>query len=97
MVYTACMADLVKRLKYEDLDLLLGDIVRCTSAVTGSRGRRYKFLGAMYDESDDTTPLYLELVDMRSGNLRSVRPEFVVKQVAPSKAARARQARKAAR
>src|SRR5687768_11032113 len=95
MVYTVRMAELIKRLSYNDL--LLGDIVRCTSAVIGSSGRRYKFLGAVFEPEDDTTPLYLELADIRNGNVRSVRPEFVVKQAAPSKAARARKARKEAK
>lgn len=92
MVYTVRMTDLIKRLSWDDL--LLGDIVRCTSSVLGSKGRRYKFLGAVFEAEDDTTPLYLELADMRSGNVRSIRPEFVIKQIAPSKAARARRERK---
>jgi hypothetical protein len=88
------MAELIKRLQYNDL--LFGDIVRCTQAVSGSKGRRYKFLGAIYDEADDTTPLYLDLADIKSGNVRSVRPEYVVQEVASSKAARGRKARKEA-
>jgi hypothetical protein len=95
MVYTVRMTDFIKRLSYGDF--LLGDICRCTSAVLGSKGRRYKFLGAVFDAEDDTTPLYLELADMRSGNVRSIKPEFVIKQVAPSKAARARRERKEAK
>jgi hypothetical protein len=89
------MAELVKRPKYDDL--LLGDIVRCTQAVKGSSGRRYKFLGAIFDTADDTTPLYLDLADIKNGNVRSVKPEFVVKEVASSKAARGRRARKEAK
>jgi hypothetical protein len=89
------MADLIKRIQYNDL--VLGDIVRCTQAVHGSKGRRYKFLGAIFDASDPDTPLHLEVVDIKSGNVRSVRPEFVVQEVASSKAARARKARKEAK
>lgn len=89
------MTDFIKRLEYENL--LLGDIVRCTQAVPGSKGRRYKFMGAIFDEGDSATPLYLDLVDIKSGNIRSVRPEFVIQEVASSKAARGRKARKEAK
>lgn len=86
------MPEPIKRLTYENL--MLGDIVRCTQAVTGSKGRRYKFLGAVFNSPEDTTPLYLDLADIKSGNVRSVKPEFVVQEVASSKAARGRRARK---
>lgn len=91
-MYTVDMTDHIKRLTYNDL--LLGDIVRCTAAVTGSKGRRYKFLGAVYESEDAEAPLHLELVDIKTGNSRAIRPEFVVKEVASSKAAQARKARK---
>lgn len=90
------MAELIKRLAYDKLDLLCGDVVRCTGAVLGSKGRRYKFLGAIFDPEDPTTPLYLELADMRNGNVRSVRPEYVVKDTRVSKAVRGKKAQKEA-
>lgn len=95
MVYTVRMTDHVKRLEYDNL--IFGDIVRCTQAVPGSKGKRYKFLGAIFGPESNDTPLYLDLVDIKSGNVRSVRPEFVIQEVASSKAARGRRARKEAK
>lgn len=67
-----------------------GDIVRCTRAVRGSSGKRYKFTGAVFSLEDDENPLYLDLIEIGRGQFRCVKPEFVIKDVAASKAAQAR-------
>ncbi len=92
-VYTTCMVNPIKRLAYEKF--FYGDIVRLTKAVRGSSGKRFKFLGAVFTSEEDETPTHFELVEIQRGHLRSIRPEFVIKDVAPSKAAQARIARKA--
>lgn len=86
------MTELVKRLEYDDL--IYGDIVRCTQAVRGSKGKRYKFTGAVFNPDDDGIPLYLDLIEIGRGQFRTVRPEFVVKEEAASRAAQARQSKK---
>jgi hypothetical protein len=94
MVYTVHMTELTKRLHYENFQY--GDIVRLTRAVAGSSGKRFKFVGAVYDESDDINPVYLDLIEIGRGQMRAIRPEHVIKDVPASKAAQARIARKTA-
>lgn len=86
------MDNLTKKQDY--LEFTHGDIVRLTRAVPGSGGKRFKFLGAVFGEDDPETPLYLDLVEIGRGQMRAIRPEHVVKDVAPSKAAQARKKRK---
>lgn len=88
MVYTVCMIETIKRRNYDIFQY--GDIVRCTRAVRGSSGKRYKFVGAVFDAQDDSTPLHLELIEIGRGQFRAIRPEYVIKDVAASKAAQAR-------
>lgn len=87
----------IKRMEYTELDLEYGDIVRCTQGVRGAKGKRFKFVGAVYDPEDDSAPLYLDLIEIGRGQFRAVKPEFVVKEIAASKAARARKAKKEAK
>lgn len=82
------MAELTKKLHYENFDY--GDIVRLTRAVQGSGGKRYKFVGAVFDPEDDTAPVYLDLIEIGRGQMRAIRPEHVIKDIAASKAAQAR-------
>lgn len=93
MVYTTEMADLIKRPHFAPY--AYGDIVRLTAAIKGSKGKRYKFVGAVFDPEDSETPLYLDLIEIGRGQMRAIRPEFVVKDIPASKAAQARIARKA--
>lgn len=87
------MAELKKTLHYDKFDY--GDIVRLTSAVRGSGGKRFKFVGAVFEGEDSTSPAYFDLIEIGRGQMRAIRPEFVVKDVAASKAAQARIARAA--
>lgn len=89
-MYDVCVPDLIKRLNYDIYTY--GDVVRLTQAVRGSKGKRYKFVGAVFESEEDTVPAYLSLIEIGRGHSRSIRPEFVVKDVAASKAAHARSA-----
>jgi len=82
------MSETIKLRNYKQFHY--GDVVRCTSAVRGSKGKRYKFTGAVFNAEDRDTPLYLDLIEMGRGQFRCVKEEFVVKDVAASKDAQAR-------
>ena len=85
------MAELTKQLHHGIFKY--GDVVRLTRAVKGSGGKRYKFVGAV-SEDEASDPLYYELIEMGRGQFRSIRPEYVVKDVKASKDAQARIAAK---
>lgn len=87
------MTETIKRLNHDNFQY--GDIVRCTRAVKGSSGKRYKFTGAVFSAEDEETPLYLDLIEIGRGQFRCVKPDYVVMDVAATKAARARSAGKA--
>lgn len=89
------MADHIKTLDYGDFKY--GDIVRLTRAVHGSGGKRYKFVGAVFDADDTENPLYLDLIEIGRGQMRAIRPEYVLKEDAASKASQARIKRKKAK
>lgn len=82
------MAELTKVLNHGNLHY--GDIVRLTRAIKGSSGKRFKFLGAVLDLEDGETALYYDLVDIKNGHLRAIRPAHVIKEVAASKASQAK-------
>jgi hypothetical protein len=82
------MADVIKKLNYEEFEY--GDIVRLTRAVRKSSGKRFKFMGACFEPDDEETPVYFELIEIGRGQMRSIRPEHVIKDVAATKEARAR-------
>lgn len=86
------MAELIKKLHYENFNY--GDIVRLTQDIKGSSGKRFKFLGAVFASESDETPTHFDLVEIKRGHARAIRPEHVIKDVAASKAAQARIARK---
>lgn len=88
------MTSRIKRLVYNDMEL--GDVVRCTEGVRGMKGKRFTFLGAVYESETDEAPAYLELVQIGKGAFRSIRPEFVVKDTKASKTAQARRKKKEA-
>lgn len=83
------MANLITKMKYEELSLSYGDVVRLTRAIRKSSGKRYKFVGAVYDPTSDhgeDEPIYLDLIEIGKGTMRSIRPEHVIKDVKASKA-----------
>lgn len=86
--YTDCMTDMIKRHEYGNLHY--GDVVRLTRAVRGTSGKRYRFMGAVFDPEDNTTPVYLDLVEIGRGQMRAIRPEYVIKDVPASKESQAR-------
>lgn len=86
------MADVIKARNYGDYEY--GDVVRLTRAIRRSSGKRFKFVGACFDADDLETPIYYELIEIGKGQMRSIRPEHVVKDVAATKDARARIASK---
>lgn len=89
------MTDQIKTLDYGEFKY--GDIVRLTRAIKGSGGKRYKFVGAVFDAADKDEPLYLDLIEIGRGQMRAIRPEYVVKETAASKASQARISRKKAK
>lgn len=90
------MNDLIKKLDYEPLDLKHGDVVRLTRAIRKSSGKRYKFMGAIYDSEDESAPLYLDLIEIGRGQMRSIPPQHVIKDAAATKELRSRIAAKQA-
>lgn len=88
------MADVIKALNHGDYEY--GDVVRLTRAIRSSSGKRFKFVGAFFDPDDLENPAYYELIEIGKGQMRSIRPEHVVKDVAATRDARARIAAKLA-
>lgn len=88
------MAEVIKSLNHGDYQY--GDVVRVTQAIRNSKGKRFKFVGACFDPDDLETPVYYELIQIDKGQMRSIRPEHVVKDVPATKDARARIAAKLA-
>lgn len=82
------MTQIIKKRNYGIFEY--GDIVRCTAAVRGSRGKRFKFTGAIFSVDNDENPLYFELIEIGRGQFRSIKEEFVVKDVAASKKSQAK-------
>lgn len=88
MVYNVRMTETIKKRNWGIYHW--GDVVRCTSAIKGSKGKRYKFTGAVFSPDDLENPLYLDLIEQGRGQFRCVKPQFVVKDVEKSKEAQAR-------
>jgi hypothetical protein len=88
MVYDEGMTDVVKTLNHDEFEY--GDIVRLSQAIRNTKGKRFKFMGACFDADAPDTPLYYELIEIGKGQMRSIRPEHVTKDVAATKDARAR-------
>jgi hypothetical protein len=82
------MPDIVKKLNHDEYEY--GDIVRLSRAIRKSSGKRFKFVGACFDPDDLNTPIYFELIEIGRGQMRSIRPEHVIKDVVATKDARAR-------
>ena len=82
------MTQIIKKRNYGIFEY--GDIVRCTVAVRGSKGKRFKFTGAIFSVDNDENPLYFELIEIGRGQFRSIRPEFVIKDTSASAEAHAR-------
>lgn len=82
------MTQIIKKRNYGIFEY--GDIVRCTVAVRGSKGKRFKFTGAIFSVDNDENPLYFELIEIGRGQFRSIKEEFVVKDVAASKKSQAK-------
>lgn len=71
----------VPKLVVDYLEFQAGDICRLSSAVSGSVGQRYRYkraIGIENPETGEVTIDYIELVEVNSGNSRSIRPEFVI-------------------
>jgi hypothetical protein len=90
------MAELIERLNWEKYEYGI-TVCRLTRAVKGTTGKRYKFLGAVFDPEDDEKPLYLKLVEIGRGTNRSIRPEFVIRDTATTKAVKGKAAVKASK
>lgn len=82
------MADVIKTLNHDEFQY--GDVVRLSQAVRNTKGKRFKFVGACFAPEDTDTPLYYELIELRKGQMRSIRPEYVIKDVEATKDARSR-------
>lgn len=92
MLYALNMAitDQGKILRLDYDQFKYGDIVRLTRAVPSSGGKRFKFVGAVFDAENPDTPLYFDLIEIKRGTSRAIRPEHVIKDAQLSKAAQAR-------
>lgn len=88
------MSEVIKALNHDEYEY--GDVVRLTRAIRKSSGKRFKFVGACFDPDDLETPVYYELIEIGKGQMRSIRPEHVIKDVAATKDARSRIAAKLA-
>lgn len=76
-------------------DFQAGDICRLSSTVSGSVGQRYRYkraIGIENQETGEVTVDYIELVEINSGNSRSIRPEFVLLDKRATTALRKREA-----
>lgn len=81
------MSDLIKKLNHGDYQY--GDVVRL-SGLPKTKGKRYKYVGAVFIDEAADEPEYFELIEIGRGTMRSIRPEYVVKDVKASKAAQDR-------